>query len=213
MGKVRNWFTALNDLWTAYQWVIGALWWTGISSSAGVTVEQIAAAYGASPLGAIGYGLAAAFVATALGILYRLYQLNQPAASVRVLPTYIDDFGHQIGALEFVGTGGRISFEAYCTSTAVGAQGNDRLIVPSNRPGVTFTLSRTERHHVPIIKYDFRTGPQFMEVSIPTKRENKVVRSGSKFRLTVVAYAGLVREQIELMCWISRGKLHLDEIA
>ena len=51
--------------------------------------------------------------------LYRLYQLNKQAAAIRILPAYVDDSGYQVGALEFVGIGGLIRLEVYCTATQV----------------------------------------------------------------------------------------------
>lgn len=173
----------------------------------------IGAAPWGSPLTSLAYSLGGALLATALGILYRLYRLNTPGVSAKALPVYNDDFGRQVRVIEFIGTGIPVPFTAYCTSTEVVEAGKFRFIVKDSTPGNPFSLSRTERKHLPIVRYDPKAGSGHFDVSIATKREHSIIRSGNKFRIGIVAYAGMVKEEINLICWIDGRNLHIEECA
>lgn len=214
MAEFRKWFAAINDLYTAYSWVLSATTWALGSGSVGIVMNQVAAWAGASPLQAITYGMAAALLTTNIGILWRLYALNKPMAKLEVLPPYMNDFGTPIGSINFTGIGSPIRLEMYCIDIRVLEPGNDRLEVPANKPGKMFTLHRTEPQHVEIIRFENLPLTPIIHVTAPTKHLVSDTLRGSKFGLSVVAYAGLLNERINVQCWIDKQKneLHWEVI-
>jgi hypothetical protein len=213
VATFRKWFSAVSDLWTAYNWVVGATTWIGITSGSGVIVEQFAAAAGASPLQAIAFGLAAALVATIFGMLVQLYKLNKPAAKVELLGVY--DEGAQIGKIKFTGIGPVIRLETYCVATEMIEKGSQHLLVPESKHGLTFSLARKEFHAVDVLKYSTNTIPHpVIDIVIPTKSPTREFKSGSKFKITVVGYAGPICAKIDLVCWVdvAKGRLHVEEV-
>lgn len=213
MAGARKLFNAINDLYTAYSWVLSAIiWWMG-ASSAGVAINQLAAWAGASPLQALAYAIAAAFAITAFGILWRLYALNKPMAQLSALKTYSNDFGMPVGSINFTGIGSLIRVEVYCIDIKVIDAGNDRLVFNRNAPGKTFSLSRNESHHLEIVQLENLPLTPVIHILVPTKNRVSETLRGSKFGLSVVAYSGLVNERVDMECWIDKqtSELHWEE--
>ena len=215
MGRFRTFWSGINDLLTVISLSQG-LWWVLGIAGLSTGFEMVMAKLGASPLEAIGYALLFALVLALCLIAYRLYQMNKPFASIKCAEIeYEWKYPNvQIAFLTFIGVGACTRMEVYCLKAEAFGGHAHALQILAKSPGHPFTLSRTETESVELIRYDQSRPTPTITVTIPTKAPVEEWQAGDRFRLFVTAYAGLVREEITVDCWIdpSSNELNMEEV-